>query len=401
MKKCTCLFAVAMLLVSLVSLVYAVDVPPVDTSEIDVESPVGGSVAISEEPSVTPSEEDLTPAGVVGRSDTFSLSDRFVSVSDLSGLTVNVSDDSIASIADAVNGSNTVSLTNKDGQSFSVPTDALPALDYKYVVFCGSLSGFNEWMGSDKPFVVDSDGWWCSPGTTSGRCFQFSGSRFLGEKTVSSNRINGFQEKKVNYANHSIALKGDGSLYYSSDVPESFTISFVTGFDDLVLSDKFSAGFVAPVLEYDNYNFDGWYLDSGFTTPYVTDYVFIADTTLYAKWTPYRTVTFDTGIDDYVVDSVSVLDGTAYSVPAFAYKGYDFAGAYTDSKYEHIFVDGTVVDSDITLYLKFEKKLYDVGELLSEQVELSKGLQIIQSQLWVVLLVALFYFVYKFFRIFF
>lgn len=400
MKKCTCLFAVAMLLVSFVLPVYAVDVPPFDTTAVDGVDTVdtveagadnggesasevgGGSISGSSEPSETPS---VTPSEPV-----FSLD----------GSTVNVSEESISAIASAVSEIDSgIVVTNKDGTSYSVPQEVVDAGfdNYKYFAYIGSPSDFSYWLLSNTQLTVTSSdgGHWRG----SGMRLTYSQNRFI--STTDGISIYGFSTRSVMFSKGNILNYEDKSIFYMSDVAESYVISFFTGFDDLSVDTQSSYGFSAPVLERDNYKFDGWYLDSNLTKPYTTDYVFVADTTLYAKWTPYRTVTFDTGIDDYVVDSVSVLDGTAYSVPAFSRKGYDFAGAYTDSKYEHIFVDGTVIDSDITLYLKFEKKVYDVGELLSEQVELSKGLQIIQSQLWVVLLIALFYFVYKFFRIFF
>lgn len=407
MKKCTCLFAAAMLLVSLVLPVYAVDVPPVDTTDVDMTGfdtvdTVDDTAVVDVEPDVgedvIPPEEDLIPSGVIGRSDTFSLSDRFVSLAELDGFTVNVSEDSISAIASAVSETDSgIVVTNKDGTSYSVPQEVVDAGfdNYKYFAYIGSPSDFSYWLLSNTQLTVTSDGHWRGSGIR----LTYSKNSFV--STINSISIYGFSTRSVMFSKGNILNYEDKSIFYMSDVAESYVISFFTGFDDLSVDTQSSYGFSAPVLERRNYRFDGWYLDSDLTKPYTTDYVFVADTTLYAKWTPYRTVTFNTGIDDYVVNSVSVLDGTAYSVPAFSCKGYDFAGAYTDSKYEHIFVDGTVIDSDITLYLKFEKIVYDVGELLSEQVELSKGLQIIQSQLWIVLLITLFYFVYKFFRIFF
>lgn len=347
MKKILTFWLVLALLISATVPVFATAVTAEPSDSVSEPSTDVSEPTDTDTPASTEDSEEKPSTGV---------SDR---------VTVDVSDDSITAIAAAVNGSNTVSVTNKDGQSFSVPTEALPALDYKYVVFCGSLSGFNEWMGSDKPFVVDSDGWWCSPGTTSGRCFQFSGSLFLGEKSVTSNRIYGFQEEKVNYANHNIGLKSDGSLYYASDVAEIYTISFVTGFDDLVLEDKYSANFVAPVLEREHYRFDGWYLDSDFTTPYTDSYAFVADITLYAKWTAAHEVKFVTGFDDYEVDSVWILDGDPLVIPTFAYSGYQFMAAYKDADFKEQFVDGTAVTGPMTLYLRWTELEVDYPSMIS------------------------------------
>lgn len=194
-----------------------------------------------------------------------------------------------------------------------------------------------------------------------------------------------------------------GELLFESPYipPETFDISFNTGFEDLVLDSQNSSSFTLPVPSYEGYQFGGWYLDNEFLTPYTSDYVFSQDTTLYAKWTPYVTISFVTNIEDYTLDSIKVLAGTSYTPSDFAYAGHTYYGAYTDADFLNQFVSGTEITTDVTLYLRFEPVVYDVGELLTRQVELSEGLQVMQGQLWIILIVGLLYFVYRFFRIFF
>lgn len=140
--------------------------------------------------------------------------------------------------------------------------------------------------------------------------------------------------KSIHWSNYHI-YNSSGLLVYESTYspPVFYTVSFVTGFDDLVLDSVSSDGLVVPVVSYDGYDFNGWYLDEEFTLPFdLSSYEFKSDITLYAKWTPIET---------------------------------------------------------------------DLGILVHDLLEVAKGLDIIEAQLWIILVVGLLYFVYKFFRIFF
>lgn len=315
----------------------------------------------------------------------------------LDGATVNVSDESVQSIAQAVSENTDMTLTTKDGISYIVPSSVAEVWgDYQYIIVILDSSTPKYFLTNDEPLFYQLSN---SPG------IKILGSGVYCVNNIDlnvNNNVRTFYSSDIIWSNYTLR-DNKGEVVYLSDVsdPVYYDISFDTGFDDLTYESTSSKDFVAPVLSYDGYKFDGWYLDEGFTKPYTSDYVFISNTTLYAKWIPYRIINFVTGIDGFVLDSVKVLSGEGYTAPSFSYSGYEFIGAYTDDLFEHQFVGGTVVNDNLTLYLKFEPVVYDMGALLTQQVELTKGLQVIQSQLWVVLVVGLLYYVYRFFRLFF
>ena len=60
----------------------------------------------------------------------------------------------------------------------------------------------------------------------------------------------------------------------------------------------------------ENYEFDGWYLDSSFTTPLVDGYTTNESVTLYAKWaTPCKIYFNVNGGDDIEIDPIEVVSG--------------------------------------------------------------------------------------------
>lgn len=336
----------------------------------------------------------------------------------LDGATVNVSEESIMAIADAVNADYeqvneflySVPLTN--GKELLVDTNIeFLTSDYHflvidvagtyYVLHC-QLSSANFVKNIQNPEYYSFG---VKPSEGSGR-YSFGISSTADPLVFKSAAYTmpaygqQYTSAQVLFNNRNV-LDDSGNIYLEATIDLIFKVSFDTGFDDLILNDVSSLNFVTPTISYDGFEFDGWYLDSEFTLPYSSDYTFVADTTLYAKWIPYRAISFVTGLEGVEIDSIKVLSGQPFTCPAFSYPGYTFVGCYLDNSFERQFVDGTVVSDDITLYINFEPIVYDTGALLTEQVELSKGLQIMQSQLWIILVVGLLYFVYRFFRIFF
>lgn len=107
------------------------------------------------------------------------------------------------------------------------------------------------------------------------------------------------------------------------------------------------------------YTFEGWYKESGLTTPWVfTSDKVTMDITLYAKWTPVvltYTVTFDTD-GGSTVDQVTVNGGSAISEPTAPTKsGYSFEGWYIDQLFATAWVFTDVINNDVTLYAKWSE----------------------------------------------
>lgn len=124
----------------------------------------------------------------------------------------------------------------------------------------------------------------------------------------------------------------------------------------------------------DDYIFDGWYTDPSLDEQYKFsgwNSGFTEDTTLYAKWTKFPTVTYYLSPDsseacyEVVVDlnagpddrkkpllKSAVTEHLGDTIP----EGYTIEGFYTDPEYTNKFTDFAYVDEDTTLYIKFDKQ---------------------------------------------
>ncbi|MBQ7599530.1 MAG: InlB B-repeat-containing protein [Clostridia bacterium] len=110
------------------------------------------------------------------------------------------------------------------------------------------------------------------------------------------------------------------------------------------------------VMTSDRMLFEGWFTQSG--TKVTSGSSFGENTTLYARWTPYVTVTFEPGIGKCGTDVINVPEGgtlSEYPVPEVT--GYNFAGWYiagengseTDAGYS------TVYESDTVLHARWTR----------------------------------------------
>ena len=116
--------------------------------------------------------------------------------------------------------------------------------------------------------------------------------------------------------------------------------------------------------------FDGWYLDSEFTQPVNTDYVFYENVTLYAKWSPkengYYVYFMDfarEGQTPLVLVTYSVTAGRTASpyTPGNAPEGKQWNGKwYLDNDCTNAFDFNTAINANITLYAKWTPKTYTI-----------------------------------------
>ena len=98
------------------------------------------------------------------------------------------------------------------------------------------------------------------------------------------------------------------------------------------------------------HTFDGWYKDSGLTTPYDFSAIIIRDTTLYAKWTANTyTITFDANGGTLSYTTMTVTYGTRVKLPTPTRPGYTF-DCWVDDDY-YIFESSDIYNytRDITL----------------------------------------------------
>ena len=120
-----------------------------------------------------------------------------------------------------------------------------------------------------------------------------------------------------------------------------------------------------PVKE--DYGFAGWYTDSACTVEF-TETRAGESHTLYARWEPYRTVTFDTK-GGREKESATFLNGQTIDAEdlgeATHESGYLFDGWFTDSECTKKYGGGTVA-SDMTLYarwcVRYTKLSYQLNE---------------------------------------
>ena len=115
--------------------------------------------------------------------------------------------------------------------------------------------------------------------------------------------------------------------------------------------------------EKEGFAFVGWYTDENFTKPFdpKTDKV-MDPMTLYAKFALIVTVSFDTGIEDEVIDSIEVVSGETGSAiqavepPKATDDAIEFGGWYYDEEFEEPFDPEAKITEDITLHAKWVRK---------------------------------------------
>ena len=102
----------------------------------------------------------------------------------------------------------------------------------------------------------------------------------------------------------------------------------------------------------DGFELDGWFTDVGLTQRYNFSAKLTGDLTLYAKWLPLRTVTFQS-MGETAAERI-VADGRTVNPPALdGPRGYAIAGWYTDPVYASVYDFTSPVTSDLTLYAKW------------------------------------------------
>ena len=110
------------------------------------------------------------------------------------------------------------------------------------------------------------------------------------------------------------------------------------------------------------YLFDGWYVDQAYTTQFDAEAGITANTTVYAKWLVLYTVTYMNG--NVEIGTESVVEGTAYSITVPEGFSEVVEGWFVDANFTTLYVDGTVINSDLVIYAKV-KSLAPAGVLES------------------------------------
>ena len=160
------------------------------------------------------------------------------------------------------------------------------------------------------------------------------------------------------------AVRSDLALYAKWDANEC-TVTFVSNGGTSVSRQTVAYGAKAskpsdPTL--DGSQFAGWYTDAACTEAYDFNLPVKANLTLYAKWEKKAayTVTFNAN-GGSAVKAQSVSSGAKASKPASPTKaGHAFKGWYSDKSLTKAYDFNSAVESDLTLYAKWEANEYTV-----------------------------------------
>lgn len=300
MKKILCVFAASVAL-------FAASVPSVWAMPIDDTGDA-----------VTPAVEALEPVDEVVDTDTV------IDVTDPSTgdrMTVDISEESIDQIATAVlSASNSLSYV-ADYEILSgvwLPSDFVFNRNTVYVNY-SNRTVFSSDTGSYFVEFRPDQYWkmWLSFKDTGNSdhlncyCGYSSGEELVCKTDVAGCALSTSVDNPGDYilwSNFDV-YDGDNNLIHSADFvrsvePSVFNVSFVTGIDGYTLPSQSSNNLTLPVPSYEGYVFHGWFLDADFSTPYTSDYVFTADTTLYAKFEPLPEMAF---FHEVIFDAFDVL----------------------------------------------------------------------------------------------
>ena len=166
-------------------------------------------------------------------------------------------------------------------------------------------------------------------------------------------------------------IREDLTLYAKWSTGTVHTVTFDVSSDIVMPSVEIEDGQKLPeppTPERDGYKFTRWYADKALKTEYDFSKPVTSDMTLYAGFTKDEgssdsgstkdtvTVTLNSNGGNIGIDKVTIPKGQKLTKPADPTKdGYKFAGWYTDSSLTKPYDFSTTVNSDITLYAKWDK----------------------------------------------
>lgn len=200
----------------------------------------------------------------------------------------------------------------------------------------GSILSLTETEASPTAEGYAFDGWYKSQEFADTDKWDFEKDRVSGDITLYA--------KWAALYTVTFDLSGKGTTFTKENLREG---SLIPQSDDL---QPVSAGFL----------FDGWYTDPKFAEGTKWDFAqdkVAENTTLYAKWTPVYTVTFDLCGHGDAVKVTDVKEDSLIApakVPQPTEEGYHFENWYRDSEYTQLWnFDKDIVTTDITLYAKW------------------------------------------------
>ncbi len=108
------------------------------------------------------------------------------------------------------------------------------------------------------------------------------------------------------------------------------------------------------------YAFDNWYADSNYTEVFVFDKMPAENITVYAKWIPMNSITFNSNGGSAVAPLFEVAGRPIFKPSNPEKLGYSFNDWYTDSDLTLLFTFDTMPASNITLYAEWYIVRYNI-----------------------------------------
>lgn len=182
----------------------------------------------------------------------------------------------------------------------------------------------------------------------------------------SKEEINGEDLKALDYVREPIKVDGNQTKVITAEKKEKkeveesndlkmsahYTLSFDTNggeeIDEQVLSNNEVTTTVIPVRE--SWVFDGWFIDSDLTEPFIFGGTLKADTTIYAKWVKY--IKFVDESD--CIKTITVGDGEYIPLPT--------DDELIDMALEDFIVSWYYIKEDTNIFITNNTKLSDLGD---------------------------------------
>ncbi len=174
--------------------------------------------------------------------------------------------------------------------------------------------------------------------------------------------------------------KGDfgKDIYYGYGVINAYKAMLVDGIT--ISFETYGATPVEPIYiprnevfyvdepQKEGYDFEGWYLDEAFLSPFTIGIDTLDDDhVLYAKMT-LKTYIITFVNEGEHIDAMTVSFGSTFTVPIPHLVGYTFEGWYLDEMYTLLFTENTVTES-LTLYAKFTKNPYIIQFFIQDKLD--------------------------------
>ncbi|MDR1782199.1 MAG: InlB B-repeat-containing protein, partial [Bacilli bacterium] len=187
----------------------------------------------------------------------------------------------------------------------------------------------------------------------------------------------GTDVNNVNDANLTFEVNSSdatGNTIYASNQEFSYNIDYQYVGDvpsDAVVPDSdtvdYGDQYVAKdATDVDGYTFDGWYTDSSLTTKFVDGTAITSDLILYGKYT-HNKINVNYVLNGDIPEKAIVpssdeieYNSTYDSKDATIVEGYDFNGWYVDSSLTNKYVEGSILNEDLTLYGEYSIKKFTI-----------------------------------------